>query len=135
MANKNKAKGTAAETRVVKFLKEYGIDANRKALTGNKDCGDIDVNLGIDSVYMLEVKSGKQTANPNRTQLDEWMNQTKVERLNTLEKYEHRIVLCALVIARHGRSVKDYDVWIPAINGMLHYYLDDFCDYIIKYLK
>lgn len=40
--SKQKAKGTSAETAVVKFLKENGFPyAERRALTGNYDKGDI----------------------------------------------------------------------------------------------
>lgn len=130
MANKNKAKGTAAETRVVKFLKECGIDAKRKALTGSEDCGDIEVNLGYDMTYMLEVKTGKQTANPSRAQLDEWIRQTIVEESNCRKFDKH--VYGWLIVARYGKSVKDYDVWWiddhfeTPDNTINHLYLDEF---------
>ena len=42
MANPSKAKGTAAETAIVKYLREHGHPfAERRALAGNKDKGDI----------------------------------------------------------------------------------------------
>lgn len=133
MANKNKAKGTAAETRVVKFLKEYGIDAKRKALTGSEDCGDIEL-LFTNSTYILEVKAGKQTVNPSRAQLEEWIRQTIVEETNCKKSNDY--VYGWLVVARYGRSVKDYDVWwvdtLPATSNRVlnHLYLDEFREFI-----
>lgn len=131
MANKNKAKGTKAETAVVKFLKEYGISAERKVLKGNKDEGD--VRAVIDGIeYLFEVKSGKQTANPNRTQLTEWMRQTVVEADNA------GIDPCNsfLVVVRFNRQLKDADVYKAywdyssgqEVIGWIHMYLDRFAD-------
>lgn len=52
--NKSKRKGTDAETAVVRFLVEEGfLRAERRALQGNEDRGDI---AGIDGV-IIEVKA------------------------------------------------------------------------------
>lgn len=133
MANKNKAKGTAAETRVVKFINGYeGLSAERLALHGSKDEGDIRVR--IDKVtsefasgeWRIEVKSGKQTQNPTRSDLTEWLKQTVNERINS--GYP-----CALVVARHGKNPRDYDVYIP--HGQNEWnefsYLDVFCEELL----
>lgn len=54
--SKQKAKGTAAETAVVKFLRDNGFKyAERRALTGNYDQGDI---TGCGPV-VFEVKNHK----------------------------------------------------------------------------
>lgn len=121
MANPNKQKGTRAETKVVKYLKEYGIEAKRKALTGNKDEGDIQVY----DYVTLEVKAGKQTANYNRTQLNEWLRQARVEAKNSGQE-------CYLVIVRYQRKIEDAEVWY--INSPDNYrlytmaYLSDFVE-------
>lgn len=122
MANKNKAKGTRAETAVVKFLKDSGISAQRRALTGSKDCGDIEVHTkGYD--FIMEIKAGKQTSNPSRTQLEEWLRQAKVESENS--KME-----CYLCVVRYCRQIKDADVYLQYQNGKEtvreHMYLDEF---------
>lgn len=120
MANKSKAKGTVAETKVVRFLGEHGIEAKRKALAGSNDEGDIEiVGYGIS----LEVKAGKQTANPNRSQIDEWMRQALVEGGNSN-------TVCFLCIVRYNRRLKDSDIYIASRIGRRHMYLDEFCDYI-----
>lgn len=120
MANKSKAKGTAAETRVVKYLANYGIQAERRALSGAEDKGDIKL---IDEDIILEVKGGKMTANPSRSQLTEWMGEAAIEGTNS-KCYPY------LVVARHGKNPKDYDVWTTdSSNGSTwyHWYLNDWC--------
>lgn len=120
MANKSKQKGTAAETRVVRFLQSRGIEAERKALSGSEDKGDIKVDGNI----IFEVKSGKQTINPTRTQLEEWMRQSNKEGKNSGSSDY-------LVIARHSKNPKDYDVWEHNPNDhsieWKHWYLDEWC--------
>lgn len=123
MANPSKKKGTAAETRVVKYLRSFGIQAERRALSGAKDQGDlwVDAPRWFEALVM-EVKGGAQTANPNRGQLDMWMTQTIVEG-------ENAGCSAILVVARHGKSPADYDVWSIdiSVNGLTHWYLDDWC--------
>lgn len=128
MANPSKAKGTAAETRVVKYLKSFGIKAERKALSGSNDKGDIQVDVGWSVGLIMEVKSGKQTTNPTRKQLDEWMNQTMTEGKNS-----HCLSL--LVVARFGKNPSDYDVWQQVSEDdplRRHWYLDDWCKHYGK---
>lgn len=120
MANPSKAKGTAAETRVVKYLRSFGIQAERKALSGAEDQGDLKV-VADRVEYTFEVKAGKQTINPTRKQMDEWIRQTIVEGKNSKR-------MAILVVARHGKGPKDYDVWIPYQGYMVHWYLDDWCE-------
>ena len=121
--NPSKQKGTRAETRVVRYLNEHGVKARRQALSGNADCGDVYLE-GKDII--LEIKAGKQTANPNRTQLVDWLNQAVVEGEN-----------CGcegvLVVVRHGRALTDADVYIP--HGPFekqvgHMWLDQYCRYL-----
>lgn len=132
MANKNKAKGTAAETRVVKFINGYeGLSAERLALHGSKDEGDIRVRIYEDRPdggweFRLEVKGGKQTQNPTRADLTEWFRQTEVEEKNAG-------CPCVLVVARHGKNPKDYDVYSGFNFGVRnHYWLDEFVQHILK---
>lgn len=122
MSNPSKAKGTRAETAVVNFLKEHGIKAQRKALTGSADCGDVEIIERGFSVT-LEVKAGKQTANPSRSQLEEWLRQAEVEAKNSKTE-------CYLCIVRYHRKLKDADVYLQYKNGKNvvreHMYLDEF---------
>lgn len=41
--NKSKQKGTAWETEIVNYLRDFGFDARRKVLSGNADKGDIEI--------------------------------------------------------------------------------------------
>lgn len=122
MSSPSKVKGTKAETRVVKFLQSYGIGAERKALSGSEDKGDIQVlAFGYGHDLVFEVKAGKQTANPTRAQLNEWLRQTEIEGKNAG-------CHSALVVARYGKNPADYDVWFQRPGKVLiHYYLDDWC--------
>jgi Holliday junction resolvase len=68
--SKSKQKGTAAETAVVKYLKENGfVHAERRALTGNYDKGDI---TGCGPV-VFEVKNHKTM------DLAGWVKELQVE--------------------------------------------------------
>ena len=119
---KSKAKGTRAETAVVRYLVDHGVSAERRALTGSNDCGDIKVeSSSYPSGLVLEVKAGKQTANPNRAQLKEWLRQTLVEGSNSA---------CdsALVVVRYNRKLVDADVYYVYDERVVHCYLDEFVE-------
>ena len=135
MANKNKAKGTRGETKVVNFLKSRGYPAYRKALTGAQDEGDVAIE-GKNTV--IEVKSGKQTYNPSRGQLEEWLRQAWVERNNACKKDTERKDFAGhcddpaaiLIVVRHNRKIEDADVWRQYFDGdgyftRSHHFLDE----------
>ena len=122
MANKSKKKGTEAETKAVKFMAGYGIKAKRKALTGSADCGDLDVECCMLGECIFEVKAGKQTANPNRSLLNEWMRQTREESKNAGRRG-------FLLVMRYNRSTKDADVWWEdSCYGWHHLFFDEWCE-------
>lgn len=118
MVNKSKAKGTAAETRVVNFLLAHGYDAKRVVLHGSADHGDVHIDSHDKSYRIcLEVKGGKQTQSVSRKQRDIWLTETDMEGLNSgRDAY--------LVIAKHGSSVQDYHVWDR--TGHKFWYLNEF---------
>lgn len=69
----SRAKGTAAETGVVNYLRTHGFPhAERRALRGSKDCGDISGCVGV----CVEVKSA------TRVDLPGWLRETEAERVN-----------------------------------------------------
>ena len=71
--SKAKAKGTAAETALVLWLRDNGYElAERRALTGKADRGDI---AGIPNV-VIEVKSGA------KLEIPAWLKETEIERIN-----------------------------------------------------
>lgn len=120
--NKLKAKGTAAETRVVNYLLAAGLRANRVVMKGNHDEGDIHI-IGAHGCVsaILEVKGGKQTLNTSRKLRQDWLDETRVEAENAGMTHGF------LVIARHGSSVQDYHVW--DVTGHRFWYLDQFTDF------
>jgi hypothetical protein len=120
MVNRSKAKGTAAETRVVNYLLAAGVEARRVVMKGQHDQGDI--HFFAERLHgLLEVKGGKQTQRVSRGQKEEWLKEARVEGINAdLVPY--------LVIAKHGASVKDYEVW--SSGGVYFFYLDQFVKWI-----
>lgn len=124
MANPSKQKGTRAETKVARYLTNNGLRTERKALAGSADEGDLRMLLTDGTEVTLEVKTGKQTANYRRSQLEEWKRQT-------LEESKNSGCIAALVIVRYRRALTDAEVWTP--NGQWRYgtgwsmtYIDDF---------
>jgi hypothetical protein len=71
--SKQRAKGTAAETAVVRYLRDHGFPhAERRALHGTADKGDI---TGCGPV-VFEVKNHKQLS------LAEWVKELEAEMVN-----------------------------------------------------
>lgn len=120
MSNASKAKGTRAESAVVRYLESRGIHAERRALHGAKDPGDILVEGHI----VLEVKAGKQTVGYGRTLKEQWLNQTRVETANASLNSGY------LIIVRYHYPIKDAEVW--SMDGKLFWYLDAWCGEIVE---
>lgn len=79
MTNRSKAKGTAAETACVRVMRESGFPlADRRALAGNKDVGDILLCPGL----IAEVKAGKAAQYASLRQIGDWLAETETERVN-----------------------------------------------------
>lgn len=129
MANPSKAKGTRAETKVVRYLEAHGFTARRQALAGSDDQGDIEAYApGSNSKLIIEVKAGKQTAAPNRSQIVEWCRQTKVEATNAKG-------FPVLVVVRYRRELKDADVYFPGLYNREHWFFDDWVEFEEKFGK
>lgn len=128
MANLSKAKGTRAETKVVNYLNDHGLQARRKSLKGSKDEGDIEVIAEGFEPVTLEIKAGKMTSNPSRSQLNEWLKQAEVEAKNSGTK-------CYLVVVRYKRKIEDAEVYrsykLYESISMMH--LDTFADTMKKF--
>lgn len=120
MSNPSKAKGTAAETKVVKYLNTHGVFAERKALAGEKDKGDLRAVLPDGTEVTIEVKAGMQTASPSRSLMDLWLCQTIKEGWNS------GTPAYALVVVRYRHKLCDAEVWIPMDTGRTMMYLDEF---------
>lgn len=124
MANPSKAKGTRAESKVVRYLQDNGFVARRQALAGSDDHGDIEAYAPDSTAKLIiEVKTGKQTAAPSRTQIEEWCRQACAECDNVKGS------LPVLVIVRYHRKLEDADVYIPGANHREHWFLDDWVAY------
>ena len=77
--SKSKQIGTAAESAVVKVLQAGGFGgAERRALHGNSDLGDVLVCPGL----IFEVKGGKAAEGCTQSLLDGWLAETEAEKKN-----------------------------------------------------
>lgn len=129
MSNPSKKKGTAAESKIVKYLRDNGLDAERLALHGAKDEGDIRVWIKDCTDIRIEVKAGKQTINPSRTDMLIWEKQTTNEAYNSG-------CACFLIVARYRKCIRDYDVWsFNSEKWRHHMYLDEFVQMLNEWDK
>ena len=71
--SKNKSKGTAFETLIVDYLKQFYPNCERRALQGALDKGDI---TGVDNRFVFECKSH------NTLNFSGWINEAETERIN-----------------------------------------------------
>lgn len=97
MSTASKKKGTAAEREVVTYLKNWWPAAERRALSGNKDKGDV---AGIPGV-VVEVKAA------TRLELAKWQRETLTERRNA------EADMCVLVVKRAYKPVSEWDAYLP----------------------
>lgn len=83
--------GTKAETATVRFAQEFGYPfADRRALKGNKDQGDVLFCPG----FIGEVKGGEAARKASDNQIASWLVETTVERANA------KADMAILVVAR-----------------------------------
>lgn len=98
MSNPSKAKGTAVETAIVRYLRANGFPfADRQPLRGGRDQGDITACPGI----IIEAKTSKRTGPtglPSEQLLATWLDQTELERVNA------GAAVGLLVVKRHGTT-------------------------------
>ena len=118
MSNPSKAKGTAAETALLRYAHQHGFPhADRQPLRGNRDQGDLALCPGV----VVEVKnhSGMPAlGQPSAAVLAQWMNQTEVERTNA------RAAIGLLVVKRKGTT--DPGRWfaylpLTALTGLVSF--------------
>ncbi len=99
--NRSKAKGTAAETAVLRQIVRYFPDARRNVQHGSADEGDIFVSRDI----VVEVKGGNQTKQIGDVQLASWWLQTMNEARNAGAEYG------ILVTQRSGYGAPNAHRW------------------------
>lgn len=95
--SKSKDKGTTAEREVVRYLQQWWPAAERRALSGNKDKGDV---AGI-ARLCIEVKAAE------RPLLAAWQRETLAEMTNA------GATGCMLVVKRKYKVVSCWDAHVP----------------------
>ena len=94
---KSKAKGTTAEREVVRYFQNWWPAAERRALSGSRDRGDV---AGIPGVC-IEIKAAK-------TQLiGPWQREALTEMANA------EASTCLLVVKRPYKGVAQWDAYMP----------------------
>lgn len=109
-----KKKGTAAEREVVNYLRNWWPAAERRALSGNKDKGDV---AGIPGV-VVEVKAAQ------RPMLAAWERETLTEQKNAGAE------LCMLVVKRPYKPVAQWDAYLPVKQ-----FSDDFFEGMTSWVR
>lgn len=110
VSNPSKAKGTAAESAVVKFARANGFPlADRLTLSGRYDRGDIQMCRGL----VVEVKAWAGYSDGN---VMCWLGDTEQERINA--GADHAF----LVIKRNGKGAAQVGHWwaveLEDVDGM-----------------
>lgn len=85
MTNKPKRIGTAAESKVVKFLHSIGYDpttATRKTLSGSADVGDVWCHHASGTI-VIEVKGGDAANSASHNQIRLWLAEAVREAKNS----------------------------------------------------
>ena len=68
--------GTAAETAVVRYARANGFPgADRLALSGVRDRGDVRLTTGLTAGVVVEVKGGKAAENASPARISEWLGE------------------------------------------------------------
>lgn len=100
--NKPRNIGTATETAVVKFLRSAGFPhAERRALRGAKDAGDITGTPGI----CWSVKGGQMARHASDQQVAEWLHELARQTPRAEADYG------VLVVQRAGIGAANADRW------------------------
>lgn len=108
--------GTSAETAVVRYLQANGwAGAERRALRGTKDAGDITGTPGV----CWEVKGGNAAKTASDGQIDAWLDELAAEKLNAAAD------VAVLVVQRKGVGPGNAGRWwaiVPAyqLEGLLN---------------
>lgn len=109
--SRSKQKGTAAETAVVRALHGLGFPyAERRALKGGKDLGDITGSPGV----VWEVKDARTWCGP------EWLRETETERVNANADFG------ILVVKVPGVGAPNASRWLTVME-------EDFAELLIAY--
>ena len=99
MTRRPKDIGTAAESAVVKVLREHGFPhAERRALRGSADWGDVTGTPGL----VWEVKGGDAAKDASDNQIADWMDEAQTEAGNAGATYGF------LIVARRRKNVRDW---------------------------
>ncbi len=110
--SKSKRIGTAAESAVVRYLTDQGLNARRVALAGVLDEGDVHVISRRGRVAVIEVKSGKQSEHPSHEKRRGWWDEAVRESVNVGAAADVPI----LVMKRRGSGAASVGDWWAVID-------------------
>lgn len=99
----SKSKGRSWENDVVAYLREHGIPAERRRLTGTQDCGDVSGWRGV----VVEAKACKII------NLSGWADEAETEAINAEERYGCPHYALVLAKRRGAKSVGEGYAILP----------------------
>jgi len=112
MSRRPKDIGTAGESAARRFLVDDGWpDCERRALTGNRDTGDLTVCRR--PLIIAEVKAGHAADKASPKVIDAWLEQTDTEAVHAGAD------LGVLIVARKYRNPRDWDAYMRACDWVL----------------
>ncbi|MNW49603.1 hypothetical protein D3C74_270290 [compost metagenome] len=98
--------GTRAETGIVTYVRTLGFPhADRLALRGSADAGDIRLTAGLTAGIIIEVKAGAAAKNASDAQIQAWVQETDREQRQAGAEFGF------LVTARNGYSPRRPGLW------------------------
>lgn len=112
MKTKPRDIGTSAETAAKRWLVDDGWpDCERRALTGNRDTGDLTVCRR--PLIIAEVKAGHAADKASPKVIADWLEQTDTEAVHAGAD------LGVLIVARKYRNPRDWDAYMRACDWVL----------------
>lgn len=100
--------GTQAETAVVRYLRDHGWPgAERRALRGNQDAGDITGTPGV----CWEVKGGTAAKTASDNLIEKWLAETEKEKVAA------GALIGVLVVQRAGIGTPNVGRWWAVMPG------------------
>lgn len=99
-------RGKSFEVDLVKEIRESGLEAERLALAGSLDEGDVVATLRDGTRIVLEAKA---PGAGNKIDLSGWLNEADAERANYIKArgLDPEKVKRAVVIKARGKGIKD----------------------------
>lgn len=112
--------GTAAETAVTRAARTRGFPhADRLALTGHYDRGDVRLTTGLTAGVVIEVKGGQMARSATDRLIETWLDETQAAKQNANSEVSFLVVQRAGVGAPNAHRWHAYwrHQWLTSLTG------------------